>query len=247
MRDLAYIAASWAAPSAGNLWLFATLSGVFAVFGRFVRGVTTGGALAGALVCFSLLLAAGTGGFVALLTVFILTWACTRFGYAKKQRIGTAEARTGRDPLQVFANLGIATGCSVGFVITGKVEWLIAMAAALSEAAADTVSSEIGQTVGVAPRLVTNWMKVDAGTNGAITLVGTMAGAGAAVVVGAVSALTGLLDWQFLPICVGAGLVGMIADSFLGATLERQAVLGNNGVNFVSTAVAAVVGFLLSR
>ena len=34
------------------------------------------------------------------------------------------------------------------------------MAAALAEAAADTVSSEMGQALGGTPRLITSWRKV---------------------------------------------------------------------------------------
>ena len=82
---------------ARNLLLFAAISVVFAAVGRLVRGVTTSGAVAGAVVCFALLWAAGIGGFAALLTVFVLTWVSTKFGYAKKQRLGTAEARSGRN------------------------------------------------------------------------------------------------------------------------------------------------------
>jgi uncharacterized membrane protein len=37
----------------------------------------------------------------------------------------------------------------------------------------------------------------------------------------------------------------MIADSFLGATVERDGFLGNNGVNFIATAVAATMAFLI--
>jgi uncharacterized membrane protein len=37
----------------------------------------------------------------------------------------------------------------------------------------------------------------------------------------------------------------MIADSFLGATLERRGTLGNNGVNFLSTTFAAGAALLI--
>jgi uncharacterized membrane protein len=38
----------------------------------------------------------------------------------------------------------------------------------------------------------------------------------------------------------------MIADSFLGATLERRGLLHNNAVNFSSTAIAAMIAFAMS-
>jgi uncharacterized protein (TIGR00297 family) len=202
--------------------------------------------LVGAAICFGLLWGGGIGGFLLLLTVFLLTWACTRLGRPRKVSLGTAEPG-GRDALQVFANLGTAAALAVAFALV----WpdrrlLLAMAAALAEAAADTVSSEIGQAFGGSPRLVTNWRKLAPGTNGAITLAGTLAGVAGAVTVGLVGALMGLFAWRAFPICTGAGVAGMLADSFLGATLERRGLLGNNGVNFISTAMSAALAVLLS-
>jgi len=57
--------------------------------------------------------------------------------------------------------------------------------------------------------------------------------------------LMGLFAWRAFPICAGAGLAGMLADSFLGATLERRELLGNNGVNFISTVIAALTAWMV--
>ena len=225
---------------ARNLLLLAATSVVFAAFGRAVRGVTTGGAIAGAVVCFVLLRAAGIGGFAALLMVFVLTWASTKFGYAKKQRLGTAEARSGRNASQVLANLGIACACALAFLMLRQSRSLVAMGAALAEAAADTVSSEIGQAVGGQPRLITDWNRVPVGTNGAVTLAGSAAGTFAAVVVALVAYVTGLFGLRGTFACVLSAIVGTMADSVLGATIERPGLLGNNGVNFISTLVAGL-------
>ena len=245
MRHLDQIAVIFAVGHGRNAWLFALLTIVFASLGRVVRGVTTGGALLGAGVCFVLLWAAGIGGFAALLTVFVLTWIATRFGYRRKQSLGAAEAKTGRDATQVLANLGVASACSLLFVAAPKGALLVAMGAALAEAAADTVSSEIGQAIGGVPRLITNWRRAAPGTNGAITLLGSAGGVTAACVVAQVCRLTGVFGSRAAFICAGAGVAGTIADSILGATLEHWRVLGNNGVNFISTAIAAVLAILI--
>jgi uncharacterized protein (TIGR00297 family) len=227
--------------------LFAAISVLFAIFGRLVRGVTSGGAIAGSAVCFVLLWAAGTRGFLALVTVFALTWLSTRAGYARKQRLGTAEARSGRNALQVLANLGTAAGCAVLYVQFPHPRISVAMAAALAEPAADTVASEIGQALGGAPRLITSGERVAPGANGAITGTGTAAGAAAAAAVAlAFCAWGDLGGFSFLVIAISA-IAGMIADSVLGATLEGPHGLGNNAVNFISTTLAAMVGFLVAR
>jgi uncharacterized protein (TIGR00297 family) len=248
--DMSYLPLYWNAAlliSSQKIAVFAALTLLFAALGRVVRGVTTGGAVAGAAVCFALLWVAGLAGFAGLLTVFVLTWVATRFGYAHKQQLGTAEARAGRTALQVLANLGTSASCAVLYAtLWPDRRLLVAMAAALAEAAADTVSSELGQAVGGTPWLITTWQKVEPGTDGAVTLAGTMDGATAAIAVTLVFVLTRILSWRLFAVCAGAGVAGMIFDSLLGATLERRHWLGNNAVNFASTIVAAGLAFLLA-
>lgn len=231
---------------AQKVWSFAALSAIFALFGSLVRGVTRRGAVAGAFVCFTLLWAGGIGAFAALLVVFLLTWISTHIGYGRKQRLGTAEARGGRNALQVLANLGTASGCAILYATVFPDRKIIAaLAAALTEAAADTVSSEIGQALGGTPRLLTNWQPVAPGTDGALTILGTLAGSLATIAVSLVFVAADLLSVRAVASCAAAGFAGMIFDSFLGATLERRHVLGNNGVNFSSTLFAAVLALLL--
>jgi uncharacterized protein (TIGR00297 family) len=168
MRHLALITWVLRSPALGKSWIPALVSLVFAGFGRAVRGVTTAGALAGAIVSFALIVAAGPRGFTSLFVVFLLTWGSTRIGYARKQTLGTAERRAGRNALQVLANLGVAAFCALLYATAWRnPQLLIALGAALAEAAADTVSSEIGQAVGGTPRLITNWKPLPAGTDGA--------------------------------------------------------------------------------
>src|SRR2546430_5043251 len=100
MHDLANFPAFSIATLSAESCFFALLAAIFAVLGRLVRGVTTGGALAGAVACLALLSGAGIGGFFLLLSVFVLTWVSTRLGRAHKLRLGTAEPGSGRDALQ---------------------------------------------------------------------------------------------------------------------------------------------------
>ena len=167
---------------------------VFTVIARVIRGVTTSGAIAGAVVCFLLYAIAGPGAFAALVTVFVLAWITTRLGYSKKQKLGTAEKREGRTASQVLANLGTAAICAVLFALSAKkFSYLLAACAALAEAAADTVSSEFGQAFHQQARLITTGELVPAGTDGGITLAGTLAGTLAAAVVTGVCLATGII------------------------------------------------------
>jgi len=228
------------------LWTAGIVTVIFTALGRWVRGVSFSGAIAGAAICFLLYAAAGPGAFVALVSVFALTWLSTRFGYRRKEKLGTAEKLDGRTALQVLANLAVAAICAAVSAFTvGKAALLLAVSAALAEAAADTVSSELGQARNEKARLITTWQEVPAGTNGGVSWAGTVAGIVAATAVSWVCVLAGLVPAKWLGISIGAAIAGMVVDSYLGALLERRALLNNDAVNFLGTLIAAGAAFLL--
>lgn len=224
----------------------ALVTAIFAGLARIVRGVTPFGAVAGALVAFSLVVGAGPAAFAALVAVFILAWMSTRVGYYRKQELGTAEQHDGRTASQVLANLSVAAICAVLYIeFRSHLVLLLMVFAALSEAAADTVSSEIGQARGNQPRLITTWESVPAGTDGGVTIAGTIAGSMAAACVSCI-ALATALPHSWIGISIIAAIIGMLADSVLGASLERRGLLNNDVVNFFSTIVAALVAFAIA-
>lgn len=213
----------------------------FAVIARTLGAVTDGGALMGVLVAFVLMLAAGLAGVVPLLMVFVIAVLATRLGYARKQQLGVAERGPGRSASQVLANLGATTLCALPVIwfprLTGIL--LIGAMAALAEAAADTASSEIGQATARAAYMITDFRQAPIGTNGAISVVGTLAGSVAACLVAWVSAFFQVVSWNWTPLIALAGIAGMFFDSVLGATWENSGKMGNDSVNFVSTVFAA--------
>lgn len=234
-------------PFTSRWWVICVIIVGFAVFGRIIRGVSNSGAVAGAVICFALFAGAGWAGFAALCLVFVLTSAATRIGYAGKLRRGTAESREGRTASQVLANLAVAAIGSLAFSCSHDPRYLLVSGAALAEAAADTVASEIGQALGGVPRLLTTWASVPPGSDGAITAAGTVAGIVAAVLVSGAYSFSESLGFRGCAICLLAALVGTLADSLLGATAEKSGLIGNNGVNFISTALAGALAFLLGR
>ena len=191
---------------------------------------------------------------VPVLAVSLLAHFATRVGRTKKERLGAAEEKHGRSASQVAANLGIATLVSDQMTQSwlATAHWLPTAAfapthllviglAALAEAAADTVSSELGQVFGGRPRMITTLRTAEPGQDGAISPVGTLAGMVAAAIVAALgtSALSG--DWTVFAVSCAGGIFGLLFDSLLGATLERRGWLNNDAVNFLSTASAATV------
>ena len=175
-----------------------------------------------------------------------MTWVSTRLGYRRKLALGLAEQREGRNAWQVLANLTVAALSSVAFSATGNRLWLIAVVGALAEAATDTVASEIGQYRGPHARLSTTWERVPAGTDGGITISGSIAGMAAGLVIAAVATVCGMLPRAQFWIPVAAGFAGMLIDSLLGATLQRRGWISNQAVNLFSTLVAAALAYALA-
>jgi uncharacterized protein (TIGR00297 family) len=123
---------------------------------------------------------------------------------------------------------------------------LIASLAALAEAATDTVASEIGQYRGPDALLITTWEHVPPGTDGGITIPGSIAGLAAGVVIATVATVGGIVPWGQLWIPVAAGFAGMLIDSILGATLQRRGWINNEAVNFFATLAAAALGYAIA-
>lgn len=221
----------------------------FALLVWALRAATPAAAAMGFLVCFILahfgevwtrftLYPASRPAVLALLALFVLTFAATKFGRRRKEARGLSEPRRGRQASQIVANLGVAAL----FAAAGRYNGCIA---ALAEATADTVSSEVGQAVGGPARMVTTWRSVPAGTDGGITLIGTIAGLAAAAVIVAIGATHRAL-WPNEAAVWYAACAGLFFDSLLGATVERRGWIGNDLVNFASTFFAAVVATVLS-
>jgi uncharacterized protein (TIGR00297 family) len=236
-----------------------------------LRAATAGGALFGGMICF--LLVSGTvspqymivqSGLTPLALLFVLTFVATRAGRRVKARAGLAEKRHGRSSAQVIANLSIAalTVSGLGFelVLGGNVccgggyhrVWvrpamMLMCLGALVEATADTVSSEIGQAFGGRPIMLLTLQRVDPGADGAVTLLGSLAG----IAGGALVAAVGMWALQLRPsqaaIALFAGICGLFFDSFLGGTVERRGWIGNDLVNFASTLFAAALAAVVYR
>ena len=218
------------------------------------RAATPGAALCGGLFTVAMLLV--NPGWQTpvwpLLALLVLTLSATRFGHARKEALGLGEGRHGRNAAQVTANLGIAALAAVALrfsvslatpAILNTNALRLALVAALAEAAADTLSSELGEVLGGEPRLLTTLRSVPAGTDGAISVAGTLAGVSAAAIVAAVAvpalSLTATqAGWVLL-----AAVAGLFVDSWLGAVLERRGLLNNDAVNFLSTFIAALLAY----
>ncbi len=222
-------------PLAGRRFLTAlAITAIFALLAWFAGGVNLSGALAGSAVAF-IMAVRDLRMFLALLIVFAVTLVATRVGYARKQQLRTAEPAGGRTAAQAMANLGIA---ALVVAVAGKA-WPVLALAALAEAAGDTSSSEIGMAFPGKTLMITNFKSVAPGTDGGISLFGTIAALLGAASVAIAAVATGLVPARQIAIIILAGFFGTVIDSLLGAVFERRGLLDNDLVNLLSTAAAA--------
>jgi uncharacterized protein (TIGR00297 family) len=225
---------------ASQLLVALLVTASFAALAYALGMVSRGGALGGLVVGTTIYASLGPQGF-AILALFVVGGSLlTRLGYRSKQRAGTAQELGGRRGAKnAFANCAVAVLCAALASLTGAPSFNASFAASLGAAFADTAESEVGQIYGRTPRLITTLRKVPPGTDGAVSLSGTLAGIAAATVTAALCLALGLLgDPGTMLLVALAAFLGTVADSLIGASYPR---IGNEATNLFCTLVAAVL------
>jgi uncharacterized protein (TIGR00297 family) len=228
---------------ARRLLLAAAINGALAGLAYAARTVNLSGVMGGFFVGFAIYAFLDWRGFLLLLSFFVIGSACTKLGYKRKAAAKLAQEEGGRRGARhAFANAGVATACALFAALTAHpVLFGLAFAAAFATAAADTASSEIGQLLGRRTFLITTFRPVPRGTEGAVSLEGTLAGVFASLLVAALGAAVGLYGWAgVLPVVIAA-FVGTTFESVVGAALEKRQLLDNEALNFLNTLVGALV------
>lgn len=185
--------------------------------------LTRSGCVAAFLIGFSIG-ALGSVWWLALLIVFALIgFAATLVGLSKKREKGLQEGEHGERSYKNI--LGVAIPPFIVAVLNQIYpghEWAFGVAyiATIAVAAADTAASELGVKD---PKvwLITTFRRVEPGTDGGVSVKGTLISAVASLavsVIGYAFIMRSLDVWVLVP--SACGLLGCIADSYVGATLE---------------------------
>ena len=224
------------------------VNAVTAALGYLAKSVSLSGALAGAAVGAVIYLGGGAGAWGLLFATFIAASVTSRLGIARKEALGIAEERGGRRGAgNAIANCGVAAAAAIVALTTPyTAPALLALVAALTAGGSDTVASEIGKAWGRSTFLVTTLRRVTPGTPGAMSLEGTAAGVLAALALAAIGVAFGLVPGSAIFAVVAGATIGALVESALGATLEGPGILNNDMLNFITTAVAAVVALALA-
>lgn len=208
------------------------------------RKLTVAGALTGGCLAALLYKGAGLAGIIMLGAFFVAGSAVTALERSKKERLGVAEKNKGqRTAWQVLANGGVAglAGLLAWLNPAQASLWRLAAAASLASASADTLSSELGSVYGRFFYNILTFKKDKCGLDGVVSLEGTLCGIAGSMLIAAIY-LVAYKHFAFALWIVLAGFAGNLADSFLGASLERKGWLKNDQVNFLNTLIAAIIG-----
>ena len=157
----------------------------------------------------------GIHGVVPLLTFFIFSSFISKIGNQKN----TKESR--RDIIQVLANGGVGTLILLwNFFFPFDGAFLLFLGS-VAAAAADTWATEIGYFSRSNPRQLLSFKRVEKGTSGGVTILGTFGSLLGTASIASVGLLLGMHPENFW-IIIGAGFIGSFADSILGGTMQAR-------------------------
>jgi len=235
----------------GRLLVGVGLNAALALAAFLARSIDAAGALSAVVIGSAITAGLGLSGLSLMIAFFVLGSAATKLGYRSKAARGIAQERGGtRGWRNAWANGGVPASLAVlaGMAPHGPRDILaIAYAAAVATAAADTCSSELGKAYGRRTFLITTLRPVPPGTEGAVSLEGTLGGFLGALLVGAVGVVTGLFGWPSAWLVAFAGLLGSLAESVLGTVAERRGWMGNDLLNAANTAIGALAAVAILR
>ena len=241
------------------VWGWIGANTLLAIAGYLLRGVNLSGMITGWILGTIIVIGGGIALYLPLLAFFIIGTLVTKLGFRRKAHAGLAQEGGGRRGAgHAIANVGVAALCALAVWRGLSILPLLMGITALATAACDTTGSEIGQLFGRRAFLATTFRRVEPGTEGALSIEGTVAGIIAAVIV----AITGVAatTHHFNPGFMGSividrsrTIIVITACAFLGSYAESLAGVWNrrhgsevpNGVlNFFNTVMGALLFYV---
>ncbi|MEH7224560.1 DUF92 domain-containing protein [Bacillus sp. JJ1566] len=205
-----------------NLSIQILASIAVAVAGYRLKSLTISGAAGTIIVGSAVSIGFGYRGLLLVGVFFASSSVWSKLKAGNKENLKNKVAKgEQRDIIQVFANGGIAALAGLMFAWTDSLFWLYFFIGSIAAANADTWASEIGTLSKKMPILLTKMKRVDAGTSGAVSVLGTIAGFLGSFLISLIS----FLVWPELSVVLLVGLTltgfcGNLFDTIIGATIQ---------------------------
>lgn len=244
------------------IWGWLAANTVLAIAGYLLRGVNLSGLITGWILGTIIVIGGSSALYLPLLAFFIIGTTVTKLGYRRKATAGLAQEGGGRrGAAHAFANVGVATLCAIAVWRGFSIIPLLMGITSLATAACDTTGSEIGQLFGRRAFLATTFKRVEPGTEGALSIEGTLAGIVAAAVVAIVGVaatmhhykpgfLGGIIINRSRTIIVitACAFLGSYAESLAGNWNRKHGGTIPNGVlNFFNTVMGALLFWVAAQ
>ncbi|XP_010916355.1 protein VTE6, chloroplastic [Elaeis guineensis] len=241
---------TWKSAIASNLLIFLVGSPIL------VSGLSTSGIGAAFLLGALTWRAFGWPGFLLVAAYFVVGTVATKLKITQKEALGVAEKRRGRrGPGSVIGSS--AAGCVCAFLsicgIGGRSFaglWQLGFVASFCTKLSDTVSSEIGKAYGKTAYLVTTFKVVPRGTEGAVSVEGTIAGFLASILLASIGYFLREIDVPQAAICVLASQIANFGESLIGAALQDKEGfrwLNNDAVNVINISIGSILAVLMQQ
>lgn len=193
-----------------------------AITGYKLRALTLSGAVAAVFLGWSVYLGFGVEGLLLLGAFAVTSSIWSKYKDTEKKRIEDKLAKSGiRDWQQVAANGGGAAIFSILEFIHHDVIWLIGFAVCIASANSDTWASEIGSLSRRKPVYIRTFKRIDPGTSGAISLLGSIAALAGALLIALLSGWLFQLDFIICLAIFLFGFLGNIIDTLMGAFYQQ--------------------------
>ncbi len=233
-----------------NSCLPAFIVNILAAGTAFLFGtVGLSGALSGFFIGVFIYIFAGWKGYTVIILFFVLASGATKLGYSRKEKAGLAQEEEGKRSWQnALANCGAGIFIAPLIAFTPgalALKFSAAYTAVFATASFDTVSSEIGQLWGKTTYLVPSFRRVPRGTEGAVSVEGTLAGLGSAVVIAGAGFFTGMFGYTGTLFVIAGAFIGTTFESITASGTEDPEEINNEFLNFLNTVVGAFSTFLL--
>lgn len=192
----------------------------------------------------------GWQGYVVVAFYFLVGSGVTRIGMEQKEAAGIAEKRSGaRGPENVWGSALTGSLCALGTLLVAppyRSLLLLGYVASFATKLSDTCGSEVGKAYGKRTFLITTLQPVARGTEGAISLEGTLAGVVGSIAIAFIGWGVNLISLTDVFFCVASAFVATNVESLIGATLQSKFDwMTNEVVNFINTLIGAIVAVLL--
>ncbi len=204
----------------------------------------------------------GWQGYLLVMFYFLVGSGVTFVGKAQKEELGIAEARSGaRGAGNVWGSALVGAICAIlvfvlltqnlaidiipisfSLIALLKLGFVASFCTKLS----DTCGTEIGKAYGQRTFLITTLKPVPRGTEGAVSLEGTIAGVVGSIAIAIVGWLLGLISPIGILTCAIAAFVATTIESLIGATIEDKVpFLTHDVVNILNTLIGAIVAIVI--